>query len=152
LSPDGQRVAFASNRSGRYEIWLADLDGRNAVQLTSMGAEVTGTPRWSPDGQTIAFDSILAGQFEIYVIPTSGGKPRRVTSHPANDQIPSFSHDGKWIYFSSNRTGEHQIWKSPVSGGDAVHQVTHNIGYVAFESPDGAYVYYTQTLTNPSAL
>jgi Tol biopolymer transport system component len=151
LSPDGRRVAFASNRSGQYEIWLADLDGSNAVQLTSMGAEVTGTPRWSPDGQTIAFDSIVAGQFEVYVIPTSGGKPRRVTSHTANDQIPSFSRDGKWVYFSSNRTGEHQIWKIPATGGDAV-QVTHNIGYVAFESPDGAYVYYTQTLTNPSDL
>jgi Tol biopolymer transport system component len=151
LSPDARRVAFASNRSGQFEIWLADLDGTNAVQLTSMGAEVTGTPRWSPDGQTIAFDSIVAGQFEIYVIPTSGGKPRRVTSHPANDHIPSFSRDGKWIYFSSNRTGEHQIWKIPVSGGDAV-QLTHNIGYVAFESPDGAYVYYTQTLSTPSAL
>lgn len=151
LSPDARRVAFASNRSGRFEIWLADPDGTNAVQLTSMGAEVTGTPRWSPDGQTIAFDSMVAGQFEIYVIPTSGGKPRRVTSHPANDHIPSFSRDGKWIYFSSNRTGEHQIWKIPGSGGEAV-QLTRNGGYVALESPDGAYVYYTQTLSAPSAL
>ena len=105
---------------------------------------VTGTPRWSPDGQTIAFDSNLEGQFEIYVIPAAGGKPRRLTSHPANDHVPSFSRDGKWIYFSSNRTGEYQIWKIPASGGDAV-QVTHNGGYVAFESPDGAYLYYTQT-------
>jgi eukaryotic-like serine/threonine-protein kinase len=116
-----------------------------------MGSEVTGTPRWSPDGQTIAFDSILGGQFDIYVVTASGGKPRRVTSHPANDHIPSFSRDGKWIYFSSNRTGEHQVWKIPTSGGDAV-QVTDNIGYVAFESPDGAHVYYTQTLSTPSAL
>jgi hypothetical protein len=85
------------------------------------------------------------------VISATGGKPRRLTSDPANDGVPSFSRDGKWIYFNSNRTGEYQIWKIPAAGGDAV-QVSHNVGYVAFESPDGAYVYYTQTVVTPSAL
>jgi hypothetical protein len=53
--------------------------------------------------------------------------------------------------FGSNRTGEGQIWKAPVAGGGAV-QVTNNVGHVAFESPDGRYVYYTQTSNTPSAL
>ncbi|PYV33129.1 MAG: hypothetical protein DMG09_22900 [Acidobacteria bacterium] len=151
FSPDGGRVAFASNRSGELEIWVSDRDGTNAVRLTSMATSVTGSPRWSPDGQLIAFDSNLEGQYEIYVVPATGGKPRRVTSHPANDHVPSFSRDGRWIYFSSNRSGEYQIWKIPASGGEAA-QVTHNVGYVAFESPDGAYVYYTQNSAEPSAL
>ncbi len=151
FSPDGRRVAFGSNRSGELEVWLADPDGSNPVQLTSMGARDSGTPAWSPDGQRIAFDSNLEGQVEIYVISASGGKPRRLTSPPANGLVPSFSRDGRWIYFGSNRTGEYQIWKVPASGGEAV-QVTHNVGFVAFESPDGAYVYYTQTPSAPSAL
>src|SRR6185503_7259255 len=104
-----------------------------AVQFTSMGAQSSGTPRWSPDGQMIAFDCNIEGQYEIYVNAASGGKPRRLTSHPANDHIPSFSRNGKWVYFSSNRTGEVQIWKIPAPGGDAV-QVTHNGGWVAFEA------------------
>jgi dipeptidyl aminopeptidase/acylaminoacyl peptidase len=151
FSPEGRRVAFGSSRSGKSEVWLADLDASNAVQLTSMSAPRTGTPGWSPDGQTIAFDSNLEGQYEIYTIPASGGKPRRLTSHPANDHVPSFSRDGKWIYFSSNRSGDFQIWKVPSSGGDAV-QVTHNGGFVAFESTDGLHVYYTQTANTPSIL
>ena len=116
-----------------------------------MSAPRTGTPGWSPDGQTIAFDSNLEGQYEIYTIPASGGKPRRLTSHPANDHVPSFSRDGKWIYFSSNRSGGHQIWKVPSSGGEPV-PVTHNGGYVAFESTDGDHVYYTQTANSPTSL
>jgi len=151
VSPDGRRVAFQSNRSGETEIWLADPDGSNAVQLTSMGAPTTGSARWSPDGQVIAFDSNLEGQQEIYVIHAAGGKPRRLTYHPANDRIPSFSRDGQWIYFSSNRTGEYQIWKMPASGGDGV-QVTHNLGFLAFESADEANIYYTQSLGAASAL
>jgi Tol biopolymer transport system component len=76
FSPDGRRVAFASDRSGDNEIWLADPDGSNAVQLTSIG-RYAGTPRWSPDGQLVAFDSNLEGQYEIYVIPASQFLPGR---------------------------------------------------------------------------
>jgi eukaryotic-like serine/threonine-protein kinase len=150
LSPDGRRVAFQSNRSGEFEIWLADLDGGNSVRLTSMAAPRTGTPRWSPDGSVIAFNANPEGHWETYLIPAAGGKPRRLMSDPTNDNIPSFSRDGRWIYFSSNRSGEFQIWRVPTTGGDAV-QVTRNGGYVAFEGADGA-VYYTQTSAAPSIL
>jgi Tol biopolymer transport system component/DNA-binding winged helix-turn-helix (wHTH) protein len=155
FSPDGRRVAFNSNRTGPAEIWLADPDGSNAVQLTSMvattGALDAGSPRWSPDGRLIAFAANLGGHHQIYVIPVEGGKPRCLTPDPSNNPVPSFSQDGKWIYFSSNRGGEYEIWKVPVVGGEPV-QVTHNTGYVPIESPDGAYVYYTQTPGAPSAL
>jgi len=144
-------VAFSSNRSGETEIWVAEPDGSNAFQVTSMGAPATGTARWSPDGESLTFNSNLEGHWDIYVIGASGGKPRRLTADPANDAVPSFSHDGRWIYFNSNRTGGYQIWKIPASGGNAL-QVTQNAGYVALESPDGAYLYYTQTLGVPSAL
>jgi Tol biopolymer transport system component/DNA-binding winged helix-turn-helix (wHTH) protein len=150
FSPDGRRVAFASDRSGRWEIWLADPDGANALQLTSMGA-TSGAPCWSPGGDRVVFQSNPEGQFDIYVIPVMGGKPRNLTSHPASDGRPSFSRDGQWIYFGSNRGGYRQIWKIPASGGDAV-RVTRNAGFAAFESPDGANLYYNETMEKPSPL
>ena len=143
LSPDGNRVAFASNRSGAFEIWRADPDGSSAVQLTSMGGAVTAAPRWSPDGQLIAFHSSIEGQAEIYTIAAAGGKLRRITTHPGNDHVPSFSRNGQWIYFSSIRSGDYQIWKVPASGGEAI-QVTQNGGFLALEEPSGANLYYTQ--------
>jgi Tol biopolymer transport system component len=152
FSPDGHRVAFASDRSGEGGIWLADPDGANAVPLAPMVAFATGAPRWSPDGERIVFHSVREGQGDVYVIPAAGGKPRNLTSNPANDSFPSFSRDGRWIYFSSNRASrERQIWKIPASGGDAV-QVTTDAGYVPVESPDGAYLYYVQTMDKPSPL
>jgi serine/threonine protein kinase len=141
FSPDGRRVAFASNRSGSPEIWLADRNGSDAVQLTSNGRGITATPGWSPDGGWIAFQSNFEGQFEIYVISASGGQLRSITSHPASDHGPAFSRDGQWIYFSSNRTGNWQIWKVPARGGNAV-QVTREGGVLSFESWDGTDLYY----------
>jgi Tol biopolymer transport system component/predicted Ser/Thr protein kinase len=151
LSPDGLRVAFASDRSGENEIWLSNLDGSSAVQLTSLDAEGTASPRWSPDGESIVFNANPDGQQDIYVVAAGGGRPRRLTSHQANDILPSFSRDGNWIYFASARTGSFQIWKAPVSGGDPV-LVSSNAGVAALEAPDGASVYYTQTPVEASAL
>lgn len=148
LSPDSRRAAFWSNRSGVSEIWTADLDGGNAVNLTAMGgAPATGYPHWSPDGKQIVFHS----NGDVHVVPSAGGKARNLTIHPAQDAFPSFSRDGKWIYFSSNRTGEFRIWKLPVSGGDA-GQVTTAVGYTPQESPDGAHIYYVERVLTPSPL
>jgi Tol biopolymer transport system component len=145
FSPDGSKIAFYSNRSGATEIWVCDRDGSNAVQVTSFGGPLTGTPRWSPDGQQIIFDSRPEGHADIFVVGASGGKPRRLTTNPAQDMMPCWSRDGKWIYFYSNRTGRYEIWKMLAVGTSAPEesiQMTRNYGQAPYESPDGKLVYY----------
>jgi Tol biopolymer transport system component len=148
FSPDGKRIAFASQRSGKWEIWVCNSDGSSPVQLTFSQGPST-TPRWSPDGRRIAFDSDAGGQYDIWTVGEDGGKPVRMTTHPANDEFPSWSHDGRWIYFDSARTGEQQVWKMPAEGGDAI-QVTRDGGYAPLESPDGKFLYYTKDLETSS--
>lgn len=140
-SPDGKRIAFTSDRSGNFEIWIVNDDGSNPVQLTSLGASSTGSPRWSPDGKRIAFDSRLEGHSDVYVISAEGGSPHRLTTENAENNIPSWSRNGQWIYFSSDRTGKWQIWKMPAAGGAAT-QVTTNSGFFALEARDGRTLYY----------
>jgi Tol biopolymer transport system component len=146
FSPDGNRIAFSSNRSGNFEIWICDNQGRNPVQLTSLGGPIAGSPRWSPDSQWIAFDYTKEGNHDIVVINADGGPPRRVTTKTSNNGRPSWSRDGRWIYFGSNQGGMSQVWKIPAQGGAAV-QITRSGGREAFESADGKFVYYAKSDT-----
>ena len=109
FSPYGKRIAFMSNRSGRYELWICDGSGQNAVQLTSFDGPAVTNPTWSPDGQRIAFDSDATGNFDVFVVSAGGGKPQPMTSDPANDGNPSWSKDGRWIYFDSARSGQQEV-------------------------------------------
>jgi eukaryotic-like serine/threonine-protein kinase len=141
FSPDGTHIAFASDRSGSFEIYVCAADGSNPIQLTSMRTSATGTPRWSPDGKQISYDSTQQGHSDIYVISSEGGRPRRLTSGPYDNATANWSHDGHWIYFTSERPGAYELWKIPSQGGTAV-QVTRMGGDWPAESWDGKFLYY----------
>jgi serine/threonine protein kinase len=140
-SPNGKRIAFESDRSGVYGIWVSDADGSQSGDLSLQPGASCGDPRWSPDGQRIAFDCTREENIDIYVLRASGGRPIRVTTELGDDMAPSWSRDGKWVYFTSARTGRYEVWKVSPEGGKAV-PVTSNGGGTAFESPEGKSVYY----------
>ena len=151
-SPDGKRIAFASDRSGSGEIWVTDSDGLHPVQITAFGKGDSGTPRWSPDSSRIVFDSSAEGKlYQIYTIDADGGKPKRLTEGAFENAIPSWSRDGKWIYFCSERTGRPEIWKVSPEGG-LPRQVTRRGGFAAFESPDGKWLYFTASRDYPTSI
>lgn len=147
FSPDGSKIAFVSDRSGNVEIWVANSDGSNPMQVTFLGGP-SGSPHWSPDGRSIVFDSLVANNKDIFTIPVDGGYPRRITTDKSQDWRPSYSRDGKWIYFGSDRSHSQQIWKAPSAGG-APAQVTHGGGYEPLESLDGKILYYTKSKYRP---
>ena len=143
-SPDGKKIAFASDRSGNSQIWVCDSDASNPFQLTFMDASNTGTPRWSTDGRSIAFDSTASGELGIYTIGADGGSPRPLVVDSHFNGAASFSHDGRWVYFVSDRSSAYDVWKVPSSGGHPV-QVTFHSGWMPMESTDGKLLYYLKT-------
>ena len=89
LTADGRRVVFLSDRAGELEFWVADSDGSNALQLTSM-AIMPGYPRWSPDQTMIAFHGDPDGRPDVLVVPAGGGQPRIITKATRRRRVSEF--------------------------------------------------------------
>jgi Tol biopolymer transport system component/DNA-binding winged helix-turn-helix (wHTH) protein len=97
LSPHGDAVAFVSDRSGSFEIYVRALDGgASETPLTSDSAQNV-QPTWSPDGKFIAYHSRHHGG--IWIVPARGGTPRQIV---AEGSSPAWSPDGDSIAYQSD--------------------------------------------------
>lgn len=122
FSPDGQEVAFTSDRSGKNDkagdnIWRIDIAGKSATQVTSETYRLLNGPVWSPDGQYIVARkhftsrrSLGAGEMWMYhrdALAAGATAGVQLTKRP-NDQKdvnePVFSRDGRYLYYSQDTT------------------------------------------------
>ncbi|HEX9649103.1 MAG TPA: hypothetical protein VGA21_00970 [Cyclobacteriaceae bacterium] len=72
-SPDGNQIAFYSNRDGDFEIYVVNSDGSNLRQITSNEFN-DGSPTCSPDGKKLLFKSNRAGNSNFYLHELASGK------------------------------------------------------------------------------
>ncbi|OYT70026.1 MAG: hypothetical protein CFK52_12305 [Chloracidobacterium sp. CP2_5A] len=93
-SPDGQSIAFASQRDGRQRIWVKRLAGEDVEVAITEGED--SAPRYSPDGQRIAFARRVGAGAALHVVSSLGGEPRKVVDDAVEGD---WSPDGRRLCF-----------------------------------------------------
>lgn len=106
-SPDGTKIAFASDRHGNFDVFIMDAGGGEATRLTSNSASEI-PESFSPDGKDVFFSAAIqnpassvmfpsARMTEFYAVPVAGGVSRQVLGTPA--QMPVFTPDGSRMLY-----------------------------------------------------
>ena len=133
-SPDGRRIAFVSDRTGKAfdesrntDVWVTNADGTGALTKISDHDEADASPRFSPDGKWIAFTGELHDRDhpKIFLAPATGGAPSKLAARNL-DLIPSgleWAESGRAIFFETGVKGEYQLFRVEVASGE-VRQVT----------------------------
>ncbi len=112
------------------------------VPLT-LDSGLTTAPTLPADGSLMAYASDREGSrgMDIWVQQVSGGKPLRLTDHPADDWYPSFSPDGSQIAFRSERDGG-GIYVIDALGAGGEPRLIAEKGLLPRYSPDGRLIAY----------
>ena len=106
VSPDGKKVAYTvsgpvmtpDKSEFVTQIWLANSDGSEAVQLT-YAEKSSDNPRWSPDGKMLAFTSGRSGKPNLYVLRLVGGESEQLTDVKSGVGNFAWAPDGTRIAF-----------------------------------------------------
>ncbi|MBK5259333.1 MAG: serine/threonine-protein kinase [Thermoanaerobaculia bacterium] len=110
ISPDGQRIAFASDKSGPMEIWTSGVAGDSLSQLTHTGRAERA--EFAPDGRSVIYLTSGVSQF-AWRIPVSGGPPQQLTHVPTSRA--HLSPDGQSLLCRlRSRGGSGSLWRTAV--------------------------------------
>jgi hypothetical protein len=143
-SPSGRSIVFVSERDGDPEIFIQNIEGDTAIQLT-FNEGLDHRPAWSPDGKYIAFAAVRDGAEEIYRIRPDGTDEQLITAHPIQGTFPAWSPDSQRIAFvgwgENNRPGIYLIGPG-VNDLELLYQSNSRLGSLSW-SADGRWLTFT---------
>jgi TolB protein len=139
----GSKIAFIATRSGKKEVYLADIDGGNVRQLTHDNT-ISVHPSLSPDGRQIAYTGYQSGYADVYVIDLASGARNRIVNFPGTNSGAAFSPDGNRIALTVSKDGNPELYVVSASGGGA-RRLTRTRGIESGPtwSPDGSEIIYS---------
>jgi serine/threonine-protein kinase len=128
-TPDGRRIAFASDRDGRIDIFWQMADGSGGLERLTRTDARSVPFSWSSDGQQLALVEV-SGQAApaIWVLRTTDRSAKPLLRTQAVEDAPQFSPDGRWLAYTSNESGRREIYVQPYPGPGGKWQISTDGG------------------------
>jgi Tol biopolymer transport system component len=142
-SPDGQRIAFVSDRDGgNWEIYVMDSDGTHQRRLTKTPKD-EAVPVWSPDEEKIAYGTnvFFGDNPTLWLMDADGSGHGRL----AEGSWPSWSPDGKHIVYTSGEWNDQQLSIMNSDGSERHTLGIHGARQPAW-SPNGGKIAYVNDI------
>jgi len=148
-SPDGTKLAYASNRDGNWELYIYDLLTGQTRRMT-FNLAYEGAPSWSPDSNWLVYESYQNRTLDVYVLPVTdvNASLQPIASTSAAEMSPAWSPEGRQIAFIGvNETGAdlYVVQLADISNPVNVTQSAGRHEDSPAWSPDGAYLAYSAT-------
>ena len=137
-SPDGDSVAFSSNRGGGMNLWVVSTSTGRLRRIT--GSDLNWDPGFTRDGR-IMWSSNRSGNYEIWTADSDGSAARQITRDGGNAENPTATPDGEWIVYSSGNPEKAGLWKIRVDGTQATH-LFEGRATIPEVSPDGRHAVF----------
>ncbi len=150
-SPDGQHIAFVSDRDGFYNIYISDAQGHDTRSLVDDSGSNQYNPVWSPDGQYITYVNEEKGYGEIMLYDMATGTTKSLTDSYRTHVNPVWSPDGKNITFVSDLD---ERWNTKIYSLNVATRIISPIligsATNPIWSPDGRYLLYISGYEKPN--
>ena len=122
-SPDGKRIAFTSNRGGKFGVYVQSADGRGDAECLFTVESNCVVQDWSRDGRYIAFDNGI-GKNDLWILDLESGESSVLVKSEFDVGYARFSPDCNWIGYISNESGKYELYVTRFPGGEGKWQLT----------------------------
>ena len=143
-SRDGKRIAWASSRGGRPNVYWRAADGSGPEERLTTSDHPQYPASFSPDGKALAFVDIdpSTGN-DLFILPLEGDrKPAAFLKTPFREHQPGFSPDGKAIAYASDESGREEVYVASFPGPGGRIQISTDGGSEPIWSPAGRELFY----------
>jgi TolB protein len=149
-SPDGRRLAFASNRLGPEQLWIMDLSTRRSERIDLPGRDVgVNLPTWTGDGRRLLLTrSFPDGTQAMWITAADGSEAKEFLKAKTGSSGQALSPDGKSLAYAARVGGVQQLYGLELATGRS-RQITSSPGdkFNPTWSPDGGRIAYSSNAT-----
>ena len=144
-SPDGERIVFASDRSGGPNLYIKAVHGGGDAELLYEDDSAKYPVGWSPDGRYVMY--VVPSpetSWDLYALLVDGDDAEPIPLQPSqfSESYGQVSPDGRWLAYTSDASGRTEVYVTAFPAGGRKWQVSNEGGTMSMWDPSGEAIHW----------